>query len=193
MSEALVRARHLQEWLKAVAEEPEPWSARFQSALDPESTRLIGSSARQEWLPVGLHVRLAEVLHASFGPARAHDYYRKAMTRAVRGPILGPLFRTGSKLLGLTPAAFLRWAAHGWASSFRDCGSLTGVVVEPGRGRLIYDSLPEVCFASAPWVDSSQGSAYGVYDLTGVGGVVRMDKKDLARGHFELELEWIDR
>jgi hypothetical protein len=193
MPEALTRARHLQDWLRFVAEEPEPWRGRFREALPADVARAITESGRADWLPVGLHVKLAETLHAAFGPARAHDYYRRAMGKNVRGPILGPLFRTGTKLLGLTPASFLRWASHGWKSSFRDCGSLTGHVIEPGRGRLVYENLPEVCCASAPWVDSAQGSAYGVYDMTGVGGVVRVDKHDLAQGHFELQLEWIDR
>jgi hypothetical protein len=193
MSEAQVRARHLQDWLGLVSEEPEPWSGRFRQALAPEVAQPIEAAGRSDWLPVALHVKLAETLAASFGPARAHDYYRRAMGKAVRGVVLGPLVRTGTRLLGLTPASFLRWAAHGWKSSFRDCGSLSGVVIEAGRGRLIYENLPEVCAGSSPWVESAQGSAYGVYDLTGVGGVVRLDTRDLAHGRFELQLEWIDR
>jgi hypothetical protein len=155
--------------------------------------RTIEEATRFDWLPVGLHVTLAEALEASFGPARAHEYYRRAIMQSVRGPVLGPLFQAGTRVLGLTPASFLRWAAHGWKVSFRDCGTVAGIVEGPGRGRLVYDGLPAVCRGSMPWIDSAQGTAYGVYDLTRVGGVVRMHKERLDLGHLELELEWIDR
>jgi hypothetical protein len=193
MAEPLVRARHLQDWLTLVSEEPEPYRGRFFAAIEGETRRTIDAAGRWDWLPAGLHVALADALCEAFGPARAHEYYRRTLPRSMRGAILGPLVRTGIQVVGLSPAAFLKWAAHGWKTSFRDCGTLHGVVLEPGHGKLIYDGLPKVCTASEPWIDSAQGTAYGVYDLVEVReGVVRMDKSQLAEGHFELELEWSD-
>jgi hypothetical protein len=97
------------------------------------------------------------------------------------------------RLLGLTPAAFLRWASRGWESSFRNCGNLHGEALGPLHGRLRYEDLPLVLTASEPWLDSSQGSVYGVFDLCEVTGVVRLNKSRCAQGVLELELEWTER
>ncbi len=190
MPEPLVRARNLVQWLELVDAEPEPWRGRFRQALPADVHERIASSGHFDWLPAELHVRLADALFESFGAVRAHDYYRRALSRSVRGPVLGTLFRSGTRLLGLTPVAFLRWVRHGWASSFRDCGSIRGEALGPGHGRLVYENLPTFCTGSRPWVESAMGTAYGVYDLTRVQGVVRMDDTRLAQGGFELTLEW---
>ncbi len=189
-SDPQVRARHLQEWLAAVAREEDPFRARFFAALPARTKAAIDGAASVSWLPVGLHVELADVLHDAFGAARAHAYYRRAFAASLRGPVLGPLLRTGMSLLGVTPATLLRWADKGWSSSFRRCGSLHGEVLGPGRGRLVYRGLPAVCVASDAWLDSAQGSAYGVYDLLRCDGIVRLDKGRRDEGCMQLELEW---
>jgi hypothetical protein len=186
-----VRARHLQEWLANVHREEDPWRARFFAELPSEVQRTIESASRVQWLPVALHVQLADSLEHAFGPARSHDYYRRAFAASLRGPVLGPLLRTGARILGLTPGTMLRWADHGWRASFKDCGSLAGTVIGPRLGRLEYRDLPPVCTASDPWLDSAQGSGYGALDAMGVSGVVRLDKSDKAHGRMVLELEWL--
>jgi hypothetical protein len=135
-------------------------------------------------------VRLADVIHEAFGAARAHEYYRRAFARALRLPPFDSLVHTGLRVLGVTPASFLRWSERGWQLSFRSCGGVYGEVLGEKRGRLVYHDLPDVCTASDPWLDSAQGSAYGVFDLLSVTGIVRMDKSARARGGMALELEW---
>jgi hypothetical protein len=192
-AEPLVRARHLQEWLANMRREEDPWRARFFAGLPADVLATIEASSKVQWLPAGIHVTLADVLAHAFGPARAHDYYRRAFARSLRGPVLGPLLTTGVRLLGLTPGSLLRWTEHGWRASFRNCGNLSGKVVEAGRGRLEYADLPAICTASEPWLDSAQGSAYGALDVMEVSGVVRIDKSERDRGRMALELEWTAR
>ena len=186
----LVRARYLRDWLENVEREEDPWRARFFDALPAAERELIEGASRVAWLPMRLHVLLADVTQEAFGAARAHDYYRRAFARSLRGPPFDALVRTGRRVLGVTPASFLRWAARGWQVGFRDCGGAFGEVLGETSGRLHYRDLPAVCTASEAWLDSAQGSAYGVYDLLGVTGVVRLDKSDRARGRMHLELEW---
>jgi hypothetical protein len=185
----LVRARYLHQWLAAVAREDDPWRARFFAGLAPGDREAIEGASRVAWVPVDLHVRLSEVLHDAFGAARAHEYYRRAFARSLREPPFDALVRTGLRVLGVTPASFLRWAARGWQLSFRDSGDVHGEVLGENSGRLVYRDLP-VCTASDPWLDSAQGSAYGVFDLVKVAGVVRIDKSARARGGMTLEVEW---
>jgi hypothetical protein len=188
--EPLVRGRHVQEWLERVEREPEPYRTRFFDAL-PSSTRAaIESAPRLGWVPVGLHVELADVLLASFGPKHAHDYYRRAFTDALRGPIFDGLVKMGVRILGVTPKALLRWAHKGWEASFRSCGMVEGRALGESKGELLYSGLPPVCTASDAWLDSAQGSAYGALDLLAVSGVVRIDKSGRDRGEMRLELEW---
>jgi hypothetical protein len=190
--EPLVRSRHLQEWLRHVDREEEPYRTRFFDVLPAETKRTIESAGRVEWLPAALHAELADHVAAAFGPVRAHDYFRRNFALSLRGPVLGPLLRTGVRVLGLTLSSLLRWAPHGWNASFRNCGKLTGEVVEPGHGRLVYSDLPAVFIASDPWLDSAQGSAYGGLDLLGVTGVVRLDKSARAAGRMVVDIEWSD-
>ena len=114
-----------------VAREDDPWRARFFAAL-PEETRVtIEAASKADWLPVGMHVALADLVGEAFGPVRAHNYYRRAFAASLRGPVLGPLLRTGLRVLGVTPSSMVRWAGHGWTSSFRHCGAMSGGAARP--------------------------------------------------------------
>jgi hypothetical protein len=66
-------------------------------------------------------------------------------------------------------------------------------VTSPTSGRLHYQDLPPVCTASDAWLDSAQGSAYGVLDMLETAGIVRLDKSRRAVGGFDLHLEWTER
>ncbi|MGZ3454064.1 MAG: hypothetical protein ACXWUG_12500 [Polyangiales bacterium] len=186
----LVRGRHVQEWLERVEREPDPFRARF-FELIPAATRAeIDAAPRLGWVPARLHVELSEVMLEAFGPKRAHDYYRRAFTDALRGPIFDGLIKTGVRILGVTPGVLLRWAHKGWEASFKNCGVVEGRVLEPGRGELLYSALPSVCTSSSAWLDSAQGSAYGALDLFGADGIVRIDTSGRDRGEMRLDLEW---
>jgi hypothetical protein len=191
-AEPLIRARHLQEWLVNMDREDDPWRARFLAALPEETRGTIEAASKADWLPVGMHVALADLVGETFGPVRAHNYYRRAFASSLRGPVLGPLLRTSLRVLGVTPTSMVRWAGHGWTSSFRHCGAMSGELVGPGHGRLLYSGLPAVCTASDAWLDSAQGSAYGALDAMGASGVVRLDKSDRARGCMTLDVEWLE-
>ncbi len=191
-TEPLVRAGHLQEWVANIQREDDPWRATFFAAVAPEVLRTIERASRLDWLPARYHVLFADVMSQTFGPVRSHDYYRRAFAGALRGPFFGPIMRTGIRLLGLTPGSFLRWCTRGWEASYKNCGALHGFVLGPLRGRVVWNGLPDICTASDPWLDSAQGSAYAVYDLTEVTGVVRLDKSERASGTLALEMEWLD-
>jgi hypothetical protein len=189
-NDSLVRARHLQEWLAAVEQEQDPWRARFFAAIPSDMRSRIDGATKVAWLPAVFHVRLADILADSFGAVRTHAYYRRAFAASLRGPVLGPLVQTGVALLGVTPAAAVRWTYKGWEASFRDCGSFRGEVLDPQRGRLVFSDLPPFFCASDPWLDSVQASTYGVYDFLGFDGLVKIDKACRAQGAAQLDLEW---
>lgn len=181
------------EWLSRIEREDEPWRTRFFDALPATTRAAIEDAPRLGWVPVDLHVELSEVVLAAFGPKRAHDYYRRAFADALRGPIFDALVKTGVRILGVTPAAMLRWAHKGWEASFRNCGVVEGRTIAPGRGEMLYSGLPAVCTASDAWLDSAQGSAYGALDVLGVAGIVRIDKARRAEGAMRLEFDWPER
>jgi len=189
----LVRARFCQEWLAAIAKEEEPYRSRFLARVTGGMREQIEGAARVSWLPISVHVDLSEIQLETFGIARAHDYYRRAFATSLRGPVLGPLMLTAARLLGLSPTSFVRWASHAYDAAFKNAGGVVGEVLGPSRARLVYSSLPQVCTVSDAWMTSSQGSAYGAYDVLGVAGVVRLDTRARAEGRMVLELEWGDR
>ena len=186
-----VRARHVQRWLQSVSREGDPWRARFFAALPSEARAEIEGAAPDAWLPIAHHVLLANVLSDAFGPARAHEYYRREFVASLRRPPFAALVKTGVRVLGITPAGFLRWSGRVYESVFRMAGAAHGEMLGPGHGRLSYVGLPAVCAASDAWLDSAHGSLYGIYDFLGTrGGVVRIDKSRRAEGQLDLELEW---
>jgi hypothetical protein len=189
-AEPLVRARFCQEWLAFAAKEEDPWRSRFFALLGEETRELIDASSRVAWVPIALHVKLADVLQEAYGVVRAHSYYRRAFAASLSGPILGPLVRTGSRVLGIGVPTFVRWAPRGWEAAFRNAGGMMGEVVGPYHAKLTYFGLPPVCTASEGWMISSQGSAYGAYDVMGVDGVVRLDMSGRSEGRMVLDLEW---
>jgi hypothetical protein len=188
-----VRAGLLRDWLAFVAREPEPYAGRFVERLPREMVARVEQATARMWLPAAYHVAMADALRDAFGRAREHEYYRRAFVESIRRPVLRPLFDVGARLLGLTPASFVRWASKGYAASFRNCGSLTGEVLGEGRARGVYRGLPRVCTDSDAWVESAQSTVYGVLDLTHTEGVVRLDASGRARGEVILELEWVTR
>jgi hypothetical protein len=188
-----VRAWLLRDWLVRVQGEPDPWRARFFEGLPAATRQTIESSAGAGWLPMALHVELADLMEAAYGPVRAHEHYRRSFATSIRGSMLGPLLRTGTRLFGTNPGTVLRWLHRGWDASFRNGGHARGEVVGPGRGRVVYEGLPEVCTASDPWLDSAQGSIYGSLDVLGYEGVVRLDKSRRAEGRMEASVEWTER
>lgn len=192
-AEPLVRARFCQEWLAFAETQEEPWRSRFLGGIDREMRETIESASRVAWLPLSFHVKLADVLQESFGAVRAHAYYRRAFVASLSGPILGPLVRTGTRVLGVSIPSFVRWVGRGYEASFRNAGELAGEVLGPDRAKLIYRGLPPICTSSDGWMLSSQGSAYGAYDLCGVEGVVRIDLSRRSEGWMTLALEWTKR
>jgi hypothetical protein len=191
--EPQVRARACQEWLTFVETEDDPWKSRFFAGLDPTLREAIESASRVAWLPIGAHVKLADTLQDAYGAVRAHAYYRRSFAAALSGPVLGPFVRTAAQVLGVTVHSFARWAGRGWETAFRNAGGLSGEAVGPEHARITYYGLPPVCTASDGWMLSAQGSAYGVYDIVGVEGVVRLDLSKRSEGTMVLDLEWTTR
>jgi hypothetical protein len=189
-AEPLVRARFCQEWLELVDKEEEPWRGRFFAALDPALRETIESATRVAWLPMAVHVKLADIQQGAFGAVRSHAHYRKSFAAALRGPFLGPLVRTGARVMGISMLSIVRWSSRAYQAGFRNVGELAGEVLGPHRARLVYSELPTVCTSSDAWMLSSQGSAYGAYDFLGIEGVVRLDTSGRGLGRMILELEW---
>lgn len=191
--EPMVRARTLQEWLTFVAREDDPYRARFFAALPKDVRAAIESASRVSYLSARFHVLFADILLDAFGAQRAHQYYRRAFAQSLKGPLFASLFFTGMRILGMNPGSVLRWADRGWQMAFRHCGRLHGELLGPNVGRLTYLDLPSICTKSDAWLDSAQGSAYGVFDLCEVDGIVRIDKRARSSGRMQLDLEWAPR
>ncbi len=186
-----VRARPCQEWLELVGKTEEPWRSRFFERLPREVREVIDAASRIAWLPLATHVTLAETMLETFGAVRAHSFYRHAATGWLTNPPLGPVLRTSARILDVTPSTLVRWAPRGWELIFKDCGVLTGESHAVGHARLIYSDLPAICTASEAWMASAQGSAYGVLDVVGFEGVVRLDTSAKSEGRMFLDIEWV--
>jgi hypothetical protein len=185
-----VRARHVQQWLVLVDRYDEPYRTRFFERLPATLKASIEAASPVSWVPVEQHVALADLTRAAFGAQAAHHYYRRTLPESLKSPIFSTFVESGLRVLGVDPGAFLRWMPRAWGLIFRNCGEVRGLVTSARRGVLEYRGLPAVCVASDAWLESAQGTASGVFDITGVEGVVRSDLSGRARGEMTIELEW---
>ena len=86
------------------------------------------------------------------------------------------------------------WRGHDTLDSgSREAGRLLGEVLGPRQARVIYQGLPELFTASDAWLNAAHGSGYGVYDLLGVEGIVRLDLSKRSQGQMSLDFEWSQR
>jgi hypothetical protein len=193
LPEPLVRARFVQDWLLFVDAEEEPWRGRFRALLPAQDRATIDATSRVGWLPLRYHVLLADVLAEAFGPQRSHAFYRRAFVASLATPIFRPLVTTAARVLGFDPGSACKWYGRAWATGFKFAGDASGEVLGPGRGRVEYRQLPAVCSESQAWLESCVGCAYGLFDLTNVDGVARLDLSGRAEGRLRLEIEWAKR
>jgi len=193
LPEPLVRARFVQDWLLFVDNEDEPWRGRFRALLPARDRELIEASSRVGWLPLHYHVLLADVLAEAFGAQRSHAFYRRAFVASLATPIFRPLVTTAARVLGFDPGSACKWYARAWESGFKGAGEASGEVLAPGRGRIEYRQLATVCINSDAWLESCVGCAYGLFDLTNVDGLARLDLSGRAEGRMRLDVEWAKR
>jgi hypothetical protein len=189
-TEPLIRARYCQEWLEFVGKDDEPWRSRFLGRISPELRATIDGTVRVGWIPLAIHVKLADILLEAYGIQRAHAYYRRAFAASLRGPLLGPLSQSAARLFGITPGTLARWASRGYDATFKHAGFVVGQELGPGRARIEYRDLPRIATASEAWLQSAHGSAYGAFDFLGVDGLARLDLSGRSAGRLRLDLEW---
>ncbi len=188
--EPRVRAKHLQVWLSLAKRRLEPaLYERFAQAVPAPEWQRIEAALGSSWLPMELDVMLADVMLATLGPRACHRFYIDLTLEALGGPILSPLVGTWLRMFGADPSKTVQWWPKGWLGLFQDCGELSGEAVSERVARLHYMDLPAFCVASAPWVESLQSSAYGVFPFLNREGVVRLTA-DAPHRAVTLELEW---
>ena len=166
---------------------------RYRAALSPELLRAIEQAGTLTWLPVSISADASSALVDTVGPARAHEIYASAMTRMFATERWRPLVETGVRLLGFSPAAFVRWTKRGWSGMYRNCGEVSGHVLEDRRARITYDGLPPEVLRSAAWTESLASSWYGIFAFCAVRGAAAVDKRRQAEGCLTVELRWTER
>jgi hypothetical protein len=185
-----VRAKHLQLWLATArrrlpSSEVADFAKRIPGPLLVDIERLTGPT----WLNMELDVAFAEAMREAIGPSSVHRFYIELTLATFGGPLVGPLVRRAIRLSGATPGVATKWWPRGWAGLFRNCGSLSGEVLAPGRAQLVYAELPRACVASPPWVDSLRSALCAVFELCRVGGDVRL-RPDVSRRRVQLDVDW---
>jgi hypothetical protein len=188
--EPAVRAKFLQQWL-TFPEQFEPASAaRLARLVNDEKRHAIQAAHALVWLPMTLDIEVVDAVAHAVGAQRYAELTRAFFLELMLRPPLGALLELGTKLMGLSPEAFLRWWDKGWGAVYRNCGRVGGYVDDERRGRVLYRNMPRLCLQSDAFVEAVVGTAYGVYALTGVEGVVRVTQRRVDQGELDLELEW---
>jgi hypothetical protein len=185
-----VRAKFLQQWLTFPEQYDPSVAERLSKLVSSEKRQAIHAAHALVWLPMELDIEVVDAVAQVMGARRFSELTRAFFLQIMLRPPLGALFELGSKLMGLSPEAFLRWWDKGWGAVYRNCGRVAGFVDGPSRGRVLYRNMPKVCLRSDAFVEAVVGTGYGVYKLTGVDGVVRISERRVEHGELDLDLEW---
>jgi hypothetical protein len=188
--EPAVRAKFLQHWL-TFPEQYEPRAAtRLSQLVSDEKRRAIQAAHALVWLPMTLDIEVVDAVAQVVGPAHFSELARAFFLEIMLRPPLGALFELGTKLMGLSPEAFLRWWDKGWGAVYRNCGTATGFVDDAEHGRVVYRNMPRLCLESDAFVEAVVATGRGVYALTSVEGGVRIVQRRIDDGALELEFTW---
>jgi hypothetical protein len=137
-----------------------------------------------EWLPVTLHLGLANALREVLG-ARAGRFWTDLQVASYERSLLKPLIDGGLRLFGHTPRSMLRLTPQAFSLVARRCGTITvsgGEIV--GAARLVFDDVPRELRTPA-WVEIIVANCQAVLDYLKMRGEVSVDASGLDAGRFE--------
>jgi hypothetical protein len=140
---ATIRAAQLQAQLQALEQLDHADASRIVAELEPATLQRITHATRVDWLPVELHLELAQAGLRLLGEQGLRDWGRASLARAMRTTFLGPIFEGAVRLFGLSPAALVRTAPSVYQAVFRDCGGLVAVELEERLWRVVLQDLPK--------------------------------------------------
>jgi|GEM_PF-2954353 len=168
----LVRASHVKEDLEALAKLGADAEAQVRARLPGTLLDQLAESARSDWIPIELNVKMVEAVHAVAGEAGLRLWGRESLLLALAS-FFRPLVQTVIALFDPTPAAICRFAPRAWLATYRDAGTLHVLEVGEHELKMALIDLPEP-FRRMPFLMALAGTFEATYVFCAYTGKVEI-------------------
>lgn len=158
---------------------PAHQSSRILAKTLPATLATVAESTPGAWLPIELNVELTENLSVVLGAERAREFFRSTTLAEYETNLFKSFIATVTRLLGLTPAVFVKMTPRGWSLVFRACGTFRPLERDGQMARLLFSAIPAPCCRNELWLESVRSAFYTAFDLSEVNGEIIWDDLDL--------------
>lgn len=165
-----------------------PNAQKILARVPPESLAALEDCYGSSWVPARPYDDVAEALLAEVGQAGICRFFEGQATSWSESKLLGPIFKAGQRIFGLTPAGQLKWLGHGWRVTTRGMGELCTREWEDGLEVEVTGLPPS--HRIPRMVASTEGSIRGLvlgYDAI---PLIETDSSELAQGRIVYRVRW---
>lgn len=160
-------------------------------ALIPEPVAdAVRDATPSAWLPLEMNVQLADIIATALGPQRSLAFFRAMVLREYETSLFKTFITGITRVMGVTPAVFVKFVARGWELVYRECGTFIPLEVGTTEARLLFRDLPEVCVQNQLWLDAVRSTFYSAFDLAKVTGRVDWEELNLKNRRAVFHFQW---
>lgn len=156
--------------------------------VPPESLATLENCYGSSWVPAQPYDDLAEALLAEVGLPGLRSFFEGQASSWSESKLLGPIFKAGQRIFGLTPVGQLKWLGHGWRITTKGMGELQTRSWEDGL-EIETTGLP-ASHRIPRMVVSIEGSIRGIVLGYGATPLIETDSSELAQGRVLHRVRW---
>jgi hypothetical protein len=145
-------------------------------ALGPEPARrvreaaaraiiAIERSSRMEWLPIEALLDVLDATLTVLGPEAAEAHWHRSTLRSFEIPLVKPFVAGALSLFNPSPERVMPLLPKLLSLLYRDIGTTTVEVIEPGLVQVVHAELPSVMLGSRAWSASMAASYRATLDF----------------------------
>ncbi len=167
-----VRARTTQEALRFLDHVRPGTTQAVRALVDPASLKVIDETPGTEWIPLEHDRRVPKAILDLLGPSDALAYWRRFLPGHLDSPLLRTITDTAIRLLGHSPATFVRAMPRLFPVLYRDYARARAADHGEDHAELLLDDVHPEVMASEGYLVAFRGLLLGVLDLCGVPGTL---------------------
>lgn len=170
MTSPAVRARTTQEALRFLDHFRPGTTEAVRALVDPASLRVIDETPGTEWIPLEHDRHVSAAVFDRLGPTDALAYWRRFLPGHLDSPLLRTITDTAIRLLGLSPATFVRAMPRLFPLVYRDYARARAADHGADYAELLLDDVHPDVMVHEGYLASFRGFLLGFLDLCGVAG-----------------------
>jgi hypothetical protein len=189
-TEPEMRAAQTQSLVSAIDTLPRPDREAVHVAAGSQAFEVAKSSLAIAWLPLSLHMKIADAARDTIGSERALLLWRQVMKGAFERPILRTFVSVKVNVFRSDPGGFLRHATPMYAQLARNVGTIGFAPLGKGEGRVTLRGFPSRDHRFICYVEGLQGCLDAFYPLCRTFGTTVVESSNETLGQVSYHLRW---